>query len=65
MNQEFRVVWPDGSIRWLASRSTPVRDEQGRTLRFIGVNWDVTDRRTAEAERHEREIAQRESLAKS
>jgi signal transduction histidine kinase/CheY-like chemotaxis protein len=64
-SREFRVVLPDGRFRWLASRSTLVRDEQGRPLRFIGVNWDVTDRRTAEAERHEREIAQRESLAKS
>jgi PAS domain S-box-containing protein len=65
VSREFRIVMPDGRIRWLASRSTLVRDEQGQPLRFIGVNWDITDRRTAEAERHEREIAQRESQAKS
>jgi signal transduction histidine kinase/CheY-like chemotaxis protein len=64
-SREFRIVLPDGTVRWLASRSTLVRDEQGRPLRLIGVNWDITDRRTAEAERHEREIAQRENLAKS
>jgi PAS domain S-box-containing protein len=62
---EFRVLLPDGSVRWLASRSTPVRDEQGRVVRRIGVNWDITDNRTAAAVRQEREIAQRESQAKS
>ena len=64
-NQEFRVVWPDGSVRWLASRSTPVRDDSGRTVRRIGINWDITDARNAAAEREERLLAQRESQAKS
>ena len=65
VNQEFRVVLPDGSVRWLASRSTPVRDARGELARRIGVNWDITDRRLAEAERQERELAQRENQAKS
>ena len=64
-NTEFRVVWPDGTVRWLASRSTPVRDETGRTVRRIGINWDITDARNAEAARQERLLAQRESQAKS
>ncbi|MBC7728907.1 MAG: PAS domain-containing protein, partial [Microbacteriaceae bacterium] len=64
-NQEFRVVWPDGRVRWLASRSTPVRDENGRTVRRIGINWDVTDARQTAAIRQERLLAQRESQAKS
>ena len=64
-NTEFRVVWPDGSVRWLASRSTPVRDEQGHTVRRIGINWDVTDARAAAAARQEQLLAQRESQAKS
>ncbi len=60
---EFRVVWPDGQVRWLASRSVEIRDAGGR--RRIGVNWDVTDKRNAEAARREREIALGESRAKS
>ncbi|MFY9510860.1 MAG: PAS domain-containing protein, partial [Rubrivivax sp.] len=64
-NQEFRVLLPDGRVRWIASRSMPVRDEDGRLVRRIGVNWDVTDRRNAEAARQDREIAQRESQGKS
>ena len=64
-NHEFRVVWPDGSVRWIASRSAPVRDEHGCVQRRIGVNWDITDARNAEVARRERELALRESQAKS
>lgn len=62
---EFRVVWPDGSVHWLASRMLVVRDEHGQPLQEVGVNWDVTDTHQALAERHARELAQRESEAKS
>ena len=44
LRYEFRVLLPDGSVRWLASRSIPVLDAQGRVARRIGVNWDITDR---------------------
>ena len=64
-NSEFRVVWPDGSVHWLAARSAPVRDDQGVIVRRIGVNWDITESRNAEAARHESEAARRESQAKS
>jgi hypothetical protein len=62
---EFRVRLPDGSYRWLASRSTAVFDDQGRPLRRIGVNWDVTEIKMAEIARQEKAVALRESQAKS
>ncbi len=64
---EFRVVWPDGSVHWLASRSTPVEGAgaDGASTRYIGVNWDITDAVSAEAARREKLVAQRESEAKS
>ena len=65
VSYEFRVRLPDGRWRWLASRAMPVSDEAGRVQRLIGVNWDATDARTAEAQRREKEIALRESQAKS
>jgi PAS domain S-box-containing protein len=65
IEHEFRVVWPDGRIRWLASRSTSIRDAQGRLLRRIGVNWDVTAARQAEADRSVREAAEQANRAKS
>jgi PAS domain S-box-containing protein len=65
LEHEFRVVWPDGRLRWLASRSTAMRDAQGQIVRRIGVNWDVTAARQAEAERSEREAAEQANRAKS
>jgi len=62
---EFRVIRTDGQVRWLASRSLPVRDERGRTRMRLGVNWDVTEAHEAAAARHERELVLRESQAKS
>ncbi|WP_257800430.1 PAS domain-containing protein [Aquincola sp. J276] len=62
---EFRVVLPDGRVRWLASRSRPLPDAHGREMRRIGVNWDITDNKMAELAQREREAALRESQAKS
>lgn len=45
---EFRVVWPDGSIHWIYGPGTIFRDDEGRPVRMVGVNWDVTDRKEAE-----------------
>ena len=65
MAAEFRVRMPDGSYRWLASRSASIADDQGRAVRRVGVNWDITDAKNAATARQEREIAHRESQAKS
>jgi PAS domain S-box-containing protein len=62
---EFRVVWPDGSVRWLASRSIPVVDAQGQVRRRMGVNWDITDSKDAELARQQSAVAERASQAKS
>ena len=53
---EFRVIWPDGSIHNLRATAQITRDETGRALRMVGVNWDVTEARqlTVElAQQHE------------
>jgi PAS domain S-box-containing protein len=65
VEQAFRVVWPDGSVHWLASRAATMLDDAGHPQRRIGVNWDITEIRNAEAARRERELALRESQAKS
>ena len=62
---EYRVRWPDGRWRQLASRSIALRDEHGQPTRRIGINWDITDARDAQAAREEKLLAQRESRAKS
>ena len=61
----FRVVWPDGQVRWITSHSVPLLDERGRIEGRIGVNWDSTDVHLASQARRDRELAVAESLAKS
>ncbi|HEY2051767.1 MAG TPA: PAS domain-containing protein [Caulobacteraceae bacterium] len=39
---EYRVVRPDGSICWVASKGRPVLDEAGRITGSLGVVWDAT-----------------------
>jgi PAS domain S-box-containing protein len=45
---EWRVVWPDMSIRWIAGRWQVFRNESGEPSRVVGVNIDVTERKEAE-----------------
>jgi len=44
---EWRAVWPDGSVHWIAGRWQVLRTESGDPSRVIGVNLDITDRRRA------------------
>lgn len=46
---EYRVVRPDGVIRWINTRCTPVRDADDRVVRAAGVSTDVTERHESEA----------------
>ncbi|MHC4664980.1 MAG: PAS domain S-box protein [Planctomycetota bacterium] len=45
---EHRIVWPDGSNRWLSEKGDVIRDEAGNAIRMVGVVQDITERRTAE-----------------
>ena len=47
-NKEFRLVRPDGEIRWINSHAQPLTDATGRTVRLLGVTKDVTERKKAE-----------------
>ena len=44
---EYRIVRPDGSVRWIDARSFPVRDSQGKFIRVVGIAEDITTRRQA------------------
>jgi PAS domain S-box-containing protein len=45
---EWRVIWPDGSIHWIAGRWQVVKNAAGELLRLTGINIDVTDRKNVE-----------------
>jgi PAS domain S-box-containing protein len=48
---EYRILRPDGTVRWIRARSYPVRDAEGRIVRFAGIAEDVTERRSLEEDR--------------
>jgi two-component system sensor histidine kinase UhpB len=48
---EHRIIRPDGDVRTVLARGEGVADENGRPVRFIGTDQDITDRRRADAER--------------
>ncbi len=49
--EEYRVVWPDGRVRWLRESVRVTRKADGASLRLDGVLEDITDRKYAQEER--------------
>jgi PAS domain S-box-containing protein len=41
---EFRIIRPNGRIRWISTRSELLMDSEGRPVRSVGVSFDVTKR---------------------
>jgi PAS domain S-box-containing protein len=48
---EFRVLWPDGTVRWMLSKGKVILDEGRRPARMVGISLDVTERKQAEEQR--------------
>ncbi|MEE8146992.1 MAG: PAS domain S-box protein [Longimicrobiales bacterium] len=46
--EEYRIVRPDGEVRWVRSRAFPVHDANGRIYRVAGVREDITLQRQSE-----------------
>ena len=46
--EEYRIVRPDGTVRWVHDRAFPVTNEQGQVYRIAGIVEDITDRKEAE-----------------
>jgi PAS domain S-box-containing protein len=57
---EFRVLWPNGAIRILKAHGEVVRNAAGQAVRMTGVNYDITERRQAEAALRDSEARYRE-----
>lgn len=56
IESEYRIVHPDGTVRWIDSRTYPIKTDDGH-LRTAGLLRDITERREAE-----RALARREEL---
>ncbi|HSI12287.1 MAG TPA: PAS domain S-box protein [Chthoniobacter sp.] len=47
-DEEYRIIRPDGSVRWIHDRAFPIRDNNGDVYRLAGVAEDITERRQIE-----------------
>jgi diguanylate cyclase (GGDEF)-like protein/PAS domain S-box-containing protein len=56
---EYRVVWPDSSIHWLSAKAHVLVSAGGRSVRTLGIIWDITAPKQAEtAIAEQKELAQ-------
>jgi len=46
---DYRIVLPNGTVKYIHGRSHPVFDEAGNVIEYVGTSVDVTDRKRAEA----------------
>lgn len=60
--ESYRIVRPDGTVRWIADRAYPIHDEQGRLCRVVGVAEDITEHRCAEEGLRESELRLRAAV---
>ncbi|MBD2570679.1 ATP-binding protein [Anabaena lutea] len=50
-DQEYRIIRPDGEMRWIRDRGFPIKDESGEPYRVVGIAEDITNRKQAEVEK--------------
>ena len=61
-HQEFRIVWPDGSIHWIEAKGKFLYDRTGQAVRMLGTMMDISDayRQAAQRQLAETELQQSE-----
>lgn len=47
-DEEYRILHPDGQLRWIQDRAYPIRDEDGEVIRVVGIARDITERKKFE-----------------
>ena len=46
---EYRLLQPNGNVRWVSAEGRVITDEAGKAVRFPGVSFDITERRETDA----------------
>mgnify|MGYP001805966620 CR=1 FL=1 len=65
-DRKFRIIWPNGSIRYIHAVALYERDHNGQIIRLVGINRDITAQHETEAIlRHAKETADAANRAKS
>lgn len=60
-HREYRIIRPDGNIRWIEDRAFPIRDEQGKVYRIAGLATDITHRKHIEQRLRQQESQLRQA----
>lgn len=62
---EFRIICPNGEIRWLKTSAEVINDHAGKAVKVIGVNYDITEKvKTLEKLEAAKDEAERAARAK-
>jgi diguanylate cyclase (GGDEF)-like protein len=57
---DFRILWPDGQVRYIRSHAQVLCNKNGKAERIVGANWDISEHKNMEE--HIREMALTDSL---
>jgi PAS domain S-box-containing protein len=49
----FRILHPNGSVKYIKANGLVIRDTEGKPIRVIGINWDVTEEKIFEEKLHQ------------
>ena len=53
---EYRVIWPDSSVRWITAKGRAHRDSEGVAVQMQGIVADITERKAAQEALRQREV---------
>ena len=56
LDEEYRIIRPDGAVRWIWDRGFPVCDAAGYVYRIAGLAEDITARKLAEDQLHRQQV---------
>ena len=66
IDSEYRILTPEGTVKWIRDRAFPVRDAKGQPIRIAGIAEEITERKRYESELIQaREVADAANQAKS
>jgi len=49
-NYDYRIIRPDNEIRWINAKSYPIRDDEGKIIKRVGLATDITEKKLVELE---------------
>ncbi len=58
---DYRILRPDGTLRWINTKAVPIRDETGKVWSVAGLCEDITERKLAEEEKLKLEFQLRQA----